>query len=560
MRRVFRHGARPLLFAALLCPLSATAAPPPPVRGAAVVASDHPVASACGVEVMDKGGNAADAAVASALCAGVVQPAGSGLGGGGFAVVVDGEDTLVLDFREVAPQDATADMFRSPDGGVVEGLSTRTGKAVAVPLESRGLAWLQREHGRLDPMTVARPAYLLAKKGFVVEGHLAKALAGKGASEQVLDEFSDGTREGQWVRRPQLARVIRRWARTGGEDLHTGPSAEQLVAHVQAHDGILTLQDLQGIEPVVREPTVVTFRGYTVHSMPLPSSGGIILQQMLEVLEGFPIDEMDRLGPDYLHLLAETMKHAFADRAQHLGDPAFVDVDVQAILGEARVREIQTKIDFTRTFGPDYYGRPIAPPVDDGTQHISVVDEEGMGVALTTTVNTSFGSGLVPPGLGIVLNNQMDDFVAAPGVPNAFGLVGSEANAIAPGKRPLSSMSPTVLTDAEGEVVAVIGASGGSTIISAVLQVLLNMTVFDMDPQAAVSAPRMHHQWQPDALWLEPEFPTMIADALRARGHEVIVREGFSSAQAVWSEGQGGVAAGADPRKGGRPARLGAPR
>ncbi|MFK7930277.1 MAG: gamma-glutamyltransferase [Myxococcota bacterium] len=531
-----------------------TAAPHPEV-GRAVVASDHPLASAAGRDVMARGGNAVDGAVAAALSAGVVQPAGSGLGGGGFAVVVDGKDRTVLDFREVAPSGATKDMYRSADGGVDSTASRQGPLAVAVPGESRGLATLVAEHGRARLSTVAAPAISQAHRGFPIGGHLARALE-RTQYPGVQSLFTVQGRvatPGVSVRNRSLARTLKRWVKTAGEDLYTGAGADAIARATQP--GVLTAADLSAYAPKTREPVVATFNGYTLITMPPPSSGGVVLGQVLTVLDGAELKALGHNSSAYIHRVTEAMKHAYADRAHHLGDPDFVDVDVKRLLSAERTGQISSLFDPEKTFGTDYYGPVIAPPRDGGTQHISVVDEQGMAVALTTTINTGFGSGVVVEELGLPLNNEMDDFSAAPGVANAYGLVGNAANAIAPGKRPLSSMTPTVVLDGSGHVVYVVGASGGSTIISGTLQVFLNMAVFDMDPQAAVAAARFHHQWVPDKLMLEPGIPVDVVDNLKARGHTVVIRPGFTAVQAV-ARVKGGFAGGSDPRKGGWPAVI----
>jgi gamma-glutamyltranspeptidase/glutathione hydrolase len=484
----------------------------------------------------------------------VVQPAGSGLGGGGFAVLLEagGSEAHVVDFREVAPAAASRDMYLGPDGLVDPDASREGGLAVAVPAESRGLALLVSAYGRLSHREVAAPAVRLAREGFSAGAHLVEAIA-RTSSEQVKAEFDQAT-HGDIVARPELAKTLKRWAATAGEDLHAGASAGLLVRHVQASGGVITLEDLAGWQAQERAPIEITYRGHRVITMPPPSSGGVALAQILQVLEAHDLGSYDHNSAVYLHLLVETMKHAFADRAHHLGDPEFVDVPVQRLLSSERVEEVRAAFDPSRSFPPEHYGPLIAPPVDAGTQHISVIDAEGAAVALTTTINTSFGSGLVVPGVGVVLNNQMDDFAAAPGVPNAFGLIGGEANAIAPGKRPLSSMSPTLVLDADGRVVLAVGASGGSTIISAVLQVIVNVVDFGMDPQEAVTAARVHHQWQPDVLFVEPEISADTRAVLEALGHTLKVARAFSSTQIVTIGEDGLRQGGADPRKGGRPA------
>ncbi|MCO4744174.1 MAG: gamma-glutamyltransferase [Proteobacteria bacterium] len=524
-------------------------AAPPSEPGAGVVASDHELASGAGAEVLAGGGNAVDAAVAAALAAGVVQPAGSGLGGGGFAVGTDGTSAWASDFREVAPSAAHRDVYLDESGAVVPGLSRTGGLAVAVPGESRGLAALVREHGALSHSSVAAPAIRLASKGFTIRPHLAKALD-RTASDEVRSLFP-ALQVGRTVKNPRLAATLRRWAQSKGEDLHDGKGASQVVAAAARTGGILTQHDLAAYQPKAREVVVIPYRGYTVYTMPLPSSGGVVLGQMLRVLEGYDLKGLGWGSSELHHLLAESMKHAYADRAQHLGDPDYVEVDVARLTSEGRVSEIRQKIWPARTHDPAWYGDAVQPLQDDGTQHISVIDASGYAVALTSTVNTSFGSGVVAE-TGFPLNNEMDDFAAAPGVPNAYGLLGNANNAVEAGKRPLSSMTPTVVVNAEGEVVLAVGGSGGPFIISGTLQALIGVIDFGLSPTEAVSAPRIHHQWMPNKLFIEPDVPVDVLRALEGRGHELVVRPGFSSVQLVQSAD--GMRFGAsDPRKGGRP-------
>ncbi|MEZ4237495.1 MAG: gamma-glutamyltransferase [Myxococcota bacterium] len=521
-----------------LVALASLAVAPPPLVGPAMVAADQQLASEAGAE---------------ALAAGVVQPSSSGLGGGGFAVGRLGTTAFALDFREVAPASATADMYRTADGGVDRDASLKGARAVAVPGEARGLAALVRTHGKLPLSAVAAPAIQLASRGFPVGLHLAEALE-RTDFPAIRSMFSVGgalATRGTVVKRPELAKALRGWVRTGGDVLSTGDGARRVSA---ATGGAVSVADLEQLHPKVREPLVGHFHGYTITTMPPPSSGGVAVLEALHVLEGYDLVSLGHDSSDYLHLLAEVLKHVFADRANLLGDPDFVEVPVDRLLSEERAAEIQRAIWPGRTFPPEHYGELLAPPKDAGTQHISAVDRSGGGVALTTTINMAFGSGQVVDGLGVILNDEMDDFSAAPGVPNGFGLVGAEANAIAPGKRPLSSMSPTVVTDADGRVVLVVGASGGSTIITGTLQVLLNVLVFGMDAEEADAAPRIHHQWLPNQLWVEPGVPDDVLRALRARGHEVVVREGFTAVQVLTVAPDHRVEGASDPRKGGAPA------
>ncbi len=465
-------------------------------------------------------------------------------------------DGVVLDFREVAPGGASRDMYVSADGSVDSMLSRRGPLSVAVPSESRGLAMLVSRWGELAHTQVVRPAFLHAKRGFVVDYHLGKALGGEVPEQIGLELSIDGraAAHGERVVRRELARTLSRWGRTGGEDLHVGPGAFDLAEHVLSSGGILTVEDLASYEVRVREPIRIQWRDYTIVTMPPPSSGGVALSQMLLAIEDEDLTSLGHNSSAYLHRIVEAMKHAYADRAHHLGDPEFVDVPVERLLSSERIEEMRSGFDPDKTHPPEFYGSLIAPPADAGTQHISVLDADGMAVALTTTINMGFGSGLVVPETGVVLNDEMDDFSAKPGVPNAYGLVGNEANAIAPGKRPLSSMTPTVVLDGDGQVVFVVGASGGSTIITGVFQSVLNRLVFGMDAADAVAAGRVHHQWQPDRLLVEGDLPRDVVEGLELRGHEVVVRFEMSTAVQAVAAGEDGVhSGGADPRKGGHP-------
>ena len=540
--------------ALLLVSLALLAAAPPPLQSdGGMVAADHELASRAGAEMLARGGNAIDAAVATALASGVVQPAGSGLGGGGFAVVTDGSRHYVLDFREVAPAAGHPTMYQDEAGEVVEGLSRNGGLAVAVPGEGRGLARLLAEHGTMRPSDVVKPAIRLAGRGFPLGAHLHAALMKQPGMVILFDALTEVPKQGELVRRRTLASTLDGWARSKGEALNVGPLAGDIVATVQAEGGILTLEDLASYQPVEREPLVGHYRGYTVVTMPPPSSGGAVLLQALAVLEGYELEPLGHNSSDHIHLLAETFQHAYADRAAVMGDPDFTDVPVDAMLDPERIAEIQRSIWPARTFDRQDYGAGYALPEDAGTLHVSVIDETGLGVALTTTINTSFGSKVVAPKSGVLLNNEMDDFVSKPGVPNAYGLIGREANAVEPGKKPLSSMTPTLLINPEGEVVMAVGGSGGSFIISSTLQVLSNVVDFGMDPEEAVSAPRMHHQWVPETLFVDEGISLDTIGALEGRGHTVTQMGFYSAVQVVLVE-DGHTEGASDPRKGGRPA------
>lgn len=529
------------------------AAPPPELGRNGLVAVDHALASQAGAEILRLGGNAVDAAVAAALAAGVVQPSASGIGGGGFAVIVlpDGA-RAVLDFREVAPAAATADMFSKASQSDA---STKGGLAVGVPGEPAGLEALNRRWGRLPLKVVVGPAVRLAREGFAVGAHLASSLADQkeGADTLSLGLFGAPVPgRGDHVRRLALARTLAAYGREGAAAITGGRVAEEIAGTVRAAGGVLSGEDLASYVPKDREPVLGTYRGWSVVSMPPPSSGGAVLLQVLGVLEGYDLSALGHNSAELLHLYAEAFKHAYADRARLMGDPDRVSVPLDLMLGPSRITEIRATFDPARTLPSKRYGTATPPPDDAGTQHISVLDREGGAVALTTTVNTSFGSEVVAPESGILLNNQMDDFTTRPGQPNAFGLQGSEANAVAPGARPLSSMSPTVLISPDGERV-VVGASGGPFIISSVAQVIVNLIDFGLDPAEAVSAPRIHHQWKPDLLFLDEGISPDTARALAERGHALKSLSFFSAVQVV--RGRPGEAYGAsDPRKGGWPA------
>jgi gamma-glutamyltranspeptidase/glutathione hydrolase len=543
------------LLAALGALLLTGAAPPPAIGRKGMVASDHPLASQAGAEVMAAGGNAVDGIVAAALAAGVVQPAGSGLGGGGFAVVVTPQGkSQVIDFREVAPKAATRDMYTD---GAVEDASRIGGLAVGVPGEALGLAELHRRYGSLPWASVVAPAAALATDGFVVGAHLAQSLWEAEGAAPALSLALFGTEtvpeEGAIVRRIVLGQTLLALGESGTPVLTEGPLAEDIVQAVQAAGGILTVEDLATYTPRERTPVVGHYRGWTVVTMPPPSSGGVVLLQVLAALETGDLPPAQ--GAALFHRLAEAMKHAYADRARYMGDPDRVDIPVDRLLSVERISAIRDDFDPAKTFPAAHYGTPLDPGQDGGTQHISALDANGLAVALTTTINTGFGSRVVAPRSGILLNNEMDDFVARPGVPNHYGLVGSEANAVSPGARPLSSMTPTVLISPDGSERIVVGASGGPFIISSTLQVIVNIIDFGMDPAEAVSAPRMHHQWAPDTLFVDHGTSPDTIERLRELGHTVQLKDFYSSVQVIRG-GAGGFLGASDPRKGGWPAGV----
>lgn len=523
-----------------------------------MVAAEHRLAAAAGLSILQGGGNAVDAAAATSLAVGVVNPSSCGIGGGGFMLIFDRASGRVaaLDYRETAPAAARRDMFVH-DGQVVPGLSLLGGLAVAVPGEIAGLAAALQRHGTRSLAEVAAPAIALARDGFAVEAHLADAIARQREAIQARPALAaillhpDGTplRAGEMLRQPALAATLERIAGAGVRGFYEGPVAAAIVASADASGGILRAADLATYRPRWRTPLQGRFDGYDVYGMPPPSSGGGVLITVLNQLRRDDLRALEHNSPTYVHLLAEALQFGFADRAEFYGDADFVRVPLPALLDPRRGRALRHRQSAATTFSPGYYGAH-ALDADAGTSHLSVVDAAGNAVACTTSINTSFGSMVVAGDTGIILNNTMDDFSAQPGVPNAFGLIGSQANAIAPGKRPLSSMTPTIVTRGR-EVAAVAGGSGGPLIITGTLQVLLNALVFDQDAAAAVAAPRLHHQWAPPVLMLEPAIGANERAALRRLGHRSVDLPGAASVQLVRRSADGSLDGAADPRKGG---------
>jgi gamma-glutamyltranspeptidase / glutathione hydrolase len=555
----------------LVGPEAGAVTPPPLVVERAAVASDHASASAAGVELLRAGGNAADAACATALALGVVNPHASGIGGGGFAVIYTAKDKKVqtIDFREVAPASIRPELFVR-DGKPIPELSLRGGLAVGVPGEVRGLSELVRRFGKRSWKDCVAPAERLATRGFPASRRLAVLVAGprtpagepRPPEEMALVKrtmsFKEPMRTGDLVRRPELGATLRLLRQKGPEAFYSGPITLEIVNAVKQAGGVMLPSDLSRYAVVMRPPLETGYRGFRVFSMPPPSSGGIVIAEVLGILSQKVKDpgKLARGSSAHLHLLAEALKHGFADRARLLGDPDFVQVPTAKLLDPAYHRALAARIDEGRVLAAEKYGMGGGPqlPKDGGTAHLSVIDAEGNAVALTTTVNTWFGAHLVAGKTGIVLNNQMDDFATAPNTPNAFGLVGNAQNAVAPGKRPLSSMSPTVVLEGD-KVKLVVGGAGGPSIITGTLQVMLNVLDFKLDAQAASAAPRIHHQWQPPLLSYEEDIPADVIEALSKRGHQTRLRPALASSQVnVVVRTAAGLEAASEFRGGGGPA------
>jgi gamma-glutamyltranspeptidase/glutathione hydrolase len=534
------------------------AVPRAPVAGRyTMVSSDHPLASAVGVDILRRGGNAIDAAVAVGLALAVVHPQAGNIGGGGFLVYrsADG-NAFALDYRETAPAAATPDMYLSADGTLTDKGVTGA-LAAGVPGSVAGLAEMHRRFGRLPWRDLVEPAIALAHDGFVVDAPRAEVFTLPEGTRR-LQRFPStvaallpGGRaplEGDTLRQPDLARTLRLIADSGAAAFYRGSIADRIVAEMRAGGGIITREDLARYEPKWREPLLATYRGWHVISMPPPSSGGVTLAEMLNILEGYaPLPPFG--SPQLLHYEIEAMRRAFTDRNRYLGDPDFVANPVERLTSKAYADRLRRGIDPARATPTS-----ALPPATEGTEttHYSIVDQEGNAAAVTTTLNNDFGSGLVIGGAGFFINDEMDDFASKPGSPNMYGLVQGEANAIRPGKRMLSAMAPTIVLDRRERLAMVLGSPGGPRIISAVLQVLSNVLDHGMSLAQAVSAPRIHHQALPDSVMWESEGVT--ADqrrALQAMGHGFHERSrsiGDVNAVLVTPHGLEGFA---DPRRGG---------
>ena len=528
----------------------------------AAVATDNAEASRVGAEILGAGGNAVDAAVASSLMLGLLNPFASGIGGGGFALVYDAEsdETFALDFRETCPAGVTtADFADAPAEA-----SRRGGLAVAVPGEIAGLHTLHERFGRLPWADVVAPVLGAARDGFPAGELLVQRLDGVAASDfsqRALAPYrvDDGwVAPGDVVVRSDLAAFYQLLATDGADAFYAGPVATDIIRAVNESGGRMTLDDLQSYRPVWREPVTIQFQGVRLHQMPLPSSGSVVFQQVLSVFESVHVERLLPWSTGWFHRLTLAWGFAFADRAVWAGDPEFIALDTPPPwLTDDRLRQAESHLSDWLVPDAAVFGPLTAVMDDDGTSHLSIVDGDGNAVALTTTINTSFGSWVSTPEFGILLNNEMDDFAVRPGEPNAFGLVGNAANAPEPGKRPLSSMSPTLVFDASG-LRGAIGASGGPQIITSTMQVLLAVLTGD-HPEQAVTRPRIHFQWLPFTIFAEPEasVPTYL-------GVPVQTGPAFSAVQIVWRADADARSAelpvmwnaASDPRKLGAPAGI----
>ena len=509
-----------------------------------MVVAQEKIAAQIGADVLKRGGNAVDAAVATGFAMAVTYPRAGNIGGGGFMVIhsQDRHEDVAIDYRETAPAATTPEIFLGADGKPDIAKSRDSALGIGVPATVAGLAVALDKYGsgKFSLADLVKPAIALAKDGTDITDDLADTLPdwhrrlARWPSSTKIFSRADGTslREGDRLVQTDLAATLSAIAEQGPRGFYEGPVAEKLVKAIGDAGGTMTLDDLKSYQPVIRAPVRGTYRGYDIIAMPAPSSGGIVLVETLNMLEGFPMRDMKQGSASSLHVMIEAMKRAYADRARYLGDPAFVKAPIATLIGKDYAARQRASIDLDHAT-PWTDALSATPPREgDNTTHFSIVDSGGNAVSNTYTLNYSYGVGLVAGGTGVLLNNELDDFTAAPGASNAFGLVGFEANLPGPGKRPLSSMSPTIVLK-DGRPVLVTGTPGGSRIISAVLQVVVNVLDYDMDVAQAVAAPRLHHQWLPDEVRVERGFADDTLAALRAKGHKVIEPLGQTSANSI---------------------------
>jgi gamma-glutamyltranspeptidase/glutathione hydrolase len=523
-----------------------------------MVVAQERIAAGIGRDVLARGGNAVDAAVATGFALAVTYPRAGNIGGGGFMMVhlANGNQNVAIDYRESAPAAATRDMFLGDNGKPDTKKSRDQALGIGVPGTVAGLALALETYGsgQFKLADLLAPAIALARDGVVIADDTADTLPdwhrrlAKWPSSAKIFSRPDGTslQPGDRLIQTDLAATLEAISAKGPNGFYDGPVADKLVAGIRDAGGIITGEDLKAYQPIIRAPVGGSYRGFDIVSMPLPSSGGTVLIETLNILEGYKLRDMGAGSVDALHVSIEAMKRAYADRARYLGDPAFVSAPMRQLISKDYAAKQRASIDMDKAT-PWTDALSATPPREgSNTTHFSVVDKDGNAVANTYTLNFSYGLGLVADGTGVLLNNELDDFTAAPGASNAYGLVGFEANLPSPGKRPLSSMSPTIVLK-DGKPVLVTGSPGGSRIISAVLQVIVNTIDFDMNVAAAVSAPRLHHQWLPDEVRVEHGFPEATLAALRAKGHRVVEPLGQTSANSI-AVTPDGLSGAPDPR------------
>jgi gamma-glutamyltranspeptidase / glutathione hydrolase len=509
-----------------------------------MVVAQERIAARIGADILKNGGNAVDAAVATGFAMAVTYPRAGNIGGGGFMIIhsADRHEDIAIDYRETAPAATTPGIFLGADGKPDNAKSRDSALGIGVPGTPAGLALALQKYGsgKFSLAELLQPSIDLARNGLLITDDSAdtlpdwhRRLARWPTSAKIFSR-ADGSalREGDRLVQTDLAATLSAIAAEGPHGFYEGAVAEKLAKAIGDAGGIITADDLKAYRPIVRTPVRGTYRGYDIVSMPQPSSGGVVLLETLNILEGFPMQDMRQGSAASLHVMIEAMKRAYADRARYLGDPAFVSAPVATLIAKEYAAKQRAGIELDHAT-PWTDALPALPPREgSNTTHFSVVDSSGNAVSNTYTLNFSYGVGLVAEGTGVLLNNELDDFTAAPGASNAYGLVGFEANLPGPGKRPLSSMSPTIVLK-DGKPVLVTGSPGGSRIISTVLQVIVNVIDYRMNIAAAVAAPRLHHQWLPDEVRIERGFAEETLAALRAKGHRVAEPMGQTSANSI---------------------------
>ena len=543
---------------------SASAASREPVRAQhGIVASTNEVASQVGVDIMKRGGNAIDAAIAVAFALAVTHPAAGNLGGGGFMMIrLKNGKTTAIDYREMAPAAATHNVYLDKDGNLIkgEGGSLVGYRAAGVPGTVRGMELAFKKYGskKLTWTDLIEPARRLAT-GFTVTYNLARSLRG---NNDYLAKYPETKRiylkggkfynEGEIFRQPELAATFSRLQTSGPNEFYEGQTARMIVDDVQRHHGLITMADMHGYVAKERQPVRGSYRGYEVLSMPPPSSGGAVLIEMLNILEGYDLGKLDAGSSERYHLMTEAMRRAFADRAEFMGDSDFVKVPVAGLVDKDYAAKLRSSINPQRasTSVEISAGQPLGHESEE-TTHFTVVDGGGNAVANTYTLNNLYGSAAVAKGTGIILNDEMDDFAAKPGTPNMYGLIQGERNAVAPHKRPLSAMTPTFVLRKDGSLWFTVGSPGGPTIINTALCVITNVVDYGMDIQQALDFPRIHHQWLPDELIFEPYgLSSDTQKALTAMGHKLATPRYLGDAEGIMIEEKTGVRLGAtDPRR-----------
>jgi len=520
----------------------------PTIARNGMVVSEEAIASQVGADILKRGGNAVDAAVAVGFALAVVLPEAGNLGGGGFMLVHLREQnkTVAIDYRETAPAAATRDMFVQANGEVDSDALNFGYTGVGVPGSVAGLTHALARYGTMKLSDVIAPAIKLASAGFILkpshENTLRNAQERLGRNENSRKIFlkADGSvpRFGERLVQKDLAWSLTQIASDGAKAFYEGAIGARLIADIQARGGVMTRADLKNYRVIEREPVHGTYRGYDIFSMPPPSSGGVHLIEILNVLEGYPLAEWGQNSAATMHVMIEAERRAYADRSKYLGDPDFVSVPVAQLTSKQYADDLRKQISLERaTPSSEVAPGNLAPYESTQTTHFSVIDRWGNAVSNTYTLNYGYGSGITAAGTGILLNNEMDDFSAKPGAPNAYGLVGAEANAVGPRKRPLSSMTPTLVFK-DGKLLMATGSPGGSTIITVVLQTIVNVIDYQQNIASAVSAPRFHHQWQPDNVRVEQGISLDTIALLRAKGHDVQIGRPLGRCESImWDNG-----------------------